>query len=180
MKILKTVGKYTYELTPIKTLDSQSNLIIGKYCSISSGVTVFLGAEHRTDWITTFAFGHREHKTFPKCGENINWTESNGDVIIGNDVWIGRNVTIMSGIKIGDGAVIAANAHVVSNVKPYAVVGGNPAVFYYSRFNADVIKKLLELKWWDLDDTIINEISPLLCSNNFDLLFETCEKLKNG
>jgi len=63
--------------------------------------------------------------------------------------------------------------------KPYSVVGGNPASFYYFRFNQDIIKKLLELKWWDLDDNIINQIIPLLCSNNFDNLFETCEKLKN-
>ena len=51
--------------------------------------------------------------------------DTNGDVIIGNDVWICENVTIMSGINIGDGAIIANNSHVVKNVDPYSIVGGN-------------------------------------------------------
>ena len=53
--------------------------------------------------------------------------QSNGDVIIGNDVWIGYGSTIMSGVKIGDGAVIAAGSLVVKDVDPYTIVGGNPA-----------------------------------------------------
>ena len=53
---------------------------------------------------------------------------------IGNDVWIGSNVTIMSGVTIGDGAVIANNSHVVKNIDPYSIVGGNPAKFIKFRF----------------------------------------------
>ncbi|MFN8364967.1 MAG: hypothetical protein U0T78_06970 [Cloacibacterium normanense] len=34
---------------------------------------------------------------------------------------------MMAGVKIGDGAIIATNATVVSDVKPYTIVGGNPA-----------------------------------------------------
>ena len=33
----------------------------------------------------------------------------------------------MSGITIGDGAVIANSSHVIKNVEPYSLVGGNPA-----------------------------------------------------
>ncbi len=78
----------------------------------------------------------------------------------------------MSGVKIGDGAIISANSHVVSDVKPYSIVGGNPAKFYYFRHDEETIKKLLILKWWNMDDNIINEIVPLLCSNNLDELFK--------
>ena len=52
---------------------------------------------------------------------------SKGSVRIGNNVWIGDKATILPGVSIGDGAVIAANAVVTKDVKPYTVVGGNPA-----------------------------------------------------
>ena len=89
-------------------------------------------------------------------------------MIIGNDVWISANVTIMSGITIGDGAVIAHNSHVVKNVEPYSVIGGNPAKLIKYRFTPEQIEKLLEIKWWNWDDEKINEFTPLLCNNNID------------
>lgn len=52
---------------------------------------------------------------------------SKGEVNIGDNVWIGDKVTILPGVHIGDGAVIGANAVVVKDVRPYTVVGGNPA-----------------------------------------------------
>jgi hypothetical protein len=87
-------------------------------------------------------------------------------VCIGNDVWIGENVTIMSGVKIGDGAVLAANSHVVKDVLPYSIVGGNPATLIRMRFEDSIIEQLINLKWWDLEDAVINELSTILCSNN--------------
>ena len=68
--------------------------------------------------------------------------QPNYDVIIGNDVWIGSNVTIMSGVTIGDGVVIANNSHVVKNVEPYSLVGGNPAKLIKYRFSQEQIKNL--------------------------------------
>jgi len=48
-------------------------------------------------------------------------------VIIGNHVWIGQGAMIMKGVTIGDGAIIGAGAWIVTNVKPKAVVMGDPA-----------------------------------------------------
>lgn len=172
------VGKYTYGSENIKVRwGGQAELRIGKFCSIADNVTVWLGGNHRIDWITTYPFGSVNTNIFSNpIGE---WhPKTNGDVIIGNDVWIGANVTIMSGVKIGDGAVIANGSHVVESVKPYSIVGGNPAKFYYFRFTKEIIDKLLDFKWWDLADEEINKISPLLCSNNFDDLFEQCKKFR--
>lgn len=42
-------------------------------------------------------------------------------VVISDSVWIGRNVCIVSGVTIGEGAVG------IRDVRPCAVVGGNPA-----------------------------------------------------
>jgi hypothetical protein len=35
-----------------------AKLVVGKFCSIASGVTIYLGGNHRHDWVTTYPFGH--------------------------------------------------------------------------------------------------------------------------
>ena len=45
----------------------------------------------------------------------------------------------MSGVTIGDGVVIANNSHVVKNVEPYSLIGGNPAKLIKKRFTEEQI-----------------------------------------
>ncbi|OIP58218.1 MAG: hypothetical protein COX79_00095 [Candidatus Levybacteria bacterium CG_4_10_14_0_2_um_filter_36_16] len=71
------------------------------------------------------------------------------EVVIGNDVWIGMRSIIMSGVTIGDGVVIGANAVVTKDVEPFTIVGGVPAKFIRKRFDDQIIKKLVKIKWWD-------------------------------
>ena len=60
------------------------------------------------------------------------WPEgTNGSFVCG----IANNVTIMSGVWIGDCSVIACNNHVIKDVEPYSIVGGNPAKFIKYRFS---------------------------------------------
>lgn len=84
----------------------------------------------------------------------------------------------MSGVTIGDGAVIANNSHVVKDIEPYSIVGGNPAKLIKYRFTSYQIEKLLEIKWWDWDDKKINKYTHLLCSNNIEEFIDTV--LTNG
>jgi len=49
-------------------------------------------------------------------------------IAIGDDVWIGTGVTVLAGVTIGDGAVVGAGSVVSSDVHPYAVMSGVPAV----------------------------------------------------
>jgi acetyltransferase-like isoleucine patch superfamily enzyme len=136
---------------------------IGKFCSIADRVKVFLGGDHKVNWTSTFP--HRSQ------------TGTKGDIVIGNDVWLSHGVTIMSGVKIGDGAIVAANSHVVKNVEPYTIVGGNPARYIKHRFNGQIIDLLLELKWWDLPDQSINEMHDFLCDEpNYEKLLELVTK----
>jgi acetyltransferase-like isoleucine patch superfamily enzyme len=170
---MKEVGGNTYGHDGIKIIgghDEGTKLIIGKFCSIAEGVTVFLGANHRVDWFTTFPFGHTRESVFSKVKKDHGHPSSKGDIIIGNDVWVATNAVIMSGVKIGDGAVIAAYSIVTKDVPPYTIVAGNPAKQIRKRFNDDVINKLLELKWWDKSESEINEISDILCSNDIEKL----------
>lgn len=169
------VGKYTYGHDNIETFwegdpPNNAKLVIGSFCSIGGRIKIYCGGNHRVDWITTYPFGHISRDIFNRF-DGVGHPKTNGDVIIGNDVWIGADSTIMSGIKIGDGAVIAANSHVVKDVEPYTMVGGNPARVIKKRLPEPIIDKLLKLKWWELDDNTINEISPLLCSGDYEKLF---------
>ena len=138
---------------------------LGKYCSVADNVKVFLGGDHRVDWITTFPFNGA--------------STTKGDIHIGNDVWLSHGVTIMSGVTIGDGAIIAANSHVVKDVAPYAIHGGNPAKFIRYRFENEIITLLMELKWWDLPENVVSEIQKDLTGPpNADTIRSWIEKYR--
>jgi len=122
----------------------------GKYCSVADRVKVFLGGDHMVNWTSTYPFNRA--------------STTKGDIHIGNDVWLSHGVTIMSGVTIGDGAIVAANSHVVKNIEPYTINGGNPAKYIRHRFDGTVTDLLLKLKWWDLPDEVIEEIKPILCA----------------
>lgn len=169
-----TKAKYTYGENNIKLCEDPTGkykLTIGSFCSIAGFVEVWVGGYHNTNWATTYPFGHINQNVFNSFS-GIDHPRSKGDVTIGNDVWIAENVVIMSGVTVGDGAILANNSHIIKDVEPYSIVGGNPAKLIKKRFSDDQISKLLKLKWWNLDDKIINEIIPLLCSANLDPLFK--------
>ena len=160
-------GKYTYGTPTVYWKNDNAKLIVGNFCSIATNVKIYLGGNHRTDWVTTYPFGYMHEITFNNF-DGVGHPSTKGDIIIGNDVWIGDNVTIMSGVTIGDGAVIANNSHVVKNVEPYSLVGGNPAKLIKYRFTQEQIAKLLEIKWWYWDDEKINNFTPILCNDNIE------------
>jgi chloramphenicol O-acetyltransferase type B len=161
-----SIGRFTYgyEKMSIKQWGEGASLKIGSFCSLADNLTILLGGNHRVDWATTFPFGHIFKDDLG--GEEIyGHPVTNGDVVIGNDVWVGRNTTIMSGVNVGDGAVIAANSTVVKNIGVYEIWGGNPARFIRSRFDDEIIQKLLSLKWWDWEIASIRKVAPLLSQN---------------
>lgn len=124
----------------------------------------FLGGDHRVDWVTTFPFN-----VLWEDAKNITGhPKTKGDVLIGNDVWIATESIIMSGVNIGDGAVIGARAVVTKNVPPYTIVAGNPAVVVKQRFDDNTINQLLEIKWWNWDESRIKKALPLLLNNDIE------------
>ena len=162
------IGRGPYGKPKILEWGEGATLQIGSFCSISAGVQIFLGGEHRVDWVTTYPF-------------NILWEEahhitghpkSKGDVHIGNDVWIGREAIIMSGVTIGDGAVIGARTVVTKDVPPYVIVAGNPASIIRKRFDDKIINRLLEIQWWSWEDSRIKKVLPMLLNNEIDVFLE--------
>lgn len=175
---MSIAGKYTYRQPNLHWHNDNAQFKIGNFCSVAENVHVYLGGNHRTDWVTTFPFGHIHQNVFNSFN-GAGHPSTKGDVVVGNDVWIGSGVTIMSGVTIGDGAVIANNSHVVKNVEPYSLVGGNPAKIIKYRFTPEQIDKLLEIKWWYWDDEKINKFAPLLCSN-VDEFIKSVYTIDNG
>lgn len=132
---------------------NHDRLIIGKFCSIACGTKfLFNSANHALDSLSTYPFPlfSEEWGLEPK---NVaeSW-DNKGDIIIGNDVWIGFEAVILAGVTIGDGAIVGARAVVTKDVAPYTIVGGVPAKPIRKRFDAQTIKALLEIRWWDWDE----------------------------
>ena len=156
------VGEHTYGANNIRVYDWNQNteVKIGKFCSIAENITILLGGEHETKFGSTYPFGTGV-STFSdiKC-DGV--TKTNGDGIIGNDVWIGNGVTIMSGVTISDGAVIAANSHVVKDVGPYEIWGGNPARLIKQRFSQNIINAMIDIQWWNYDVDKVRSIVHIL------------------
>jgi acetyltransferase-like isoleucine patch superfamily enzyme len=157
------VGAYSYGRPKVRFAETGSRLSVGRYCSIADRVEIFLGGNHRTEWVTTYPFDNLPGlwKAQPPPGGSH---ATRGDVTIGNDVWIGSGAVILSGVTIGDGAVIGAQAVVSRDIPAYAVAAGNPAQVLRLRFEPAIVAGLLETAWWELPRAEVEGLIPLLQS----------------
>ena len=165
-KELYEVGRGTYGDPSVRHYGESTTLKVGRYCSIAINVTIFLGGNHRTDWITTYPFS-----VFRKSARHIEGhPASKGDVIIGHDVWIGEGAVIMSGVHIGNGAVIGASSVVARDVPSYGIVAGNPARLIRMRFTDEEISILQALAWWNWGDAKLDSAMPHLMNGDVSAL----------
>lgn len=156
------IGRGTYGSPEILTWGNDGALKIGAFCSIAPGVKIFLGGEHRVDWVTTYPFNVLLDEASGIQGH----PHTKGDVTIGNDVWIAADAVILSGVTIGDGAVVGTGSVVTRDIEPYAIHAGNPATLIRKRFDDGTIAKLLDLQWWNLPDDKIRQLIPLLLDSD--------------
>lgn len=148
---------------------------IGRYCAISWDVTI--GADqHPTNRVSGSAAFFQ--KRFGLVENDI----SKGEVLttnIGNDVLIGCNSVIKSGVNVGTGAIIGSGAVVISDVKPYEIVGGVPAKHIGWRFEEEIREKLLKSEWWNWDDETVRKNIKLFHNDDIDSIIEEFVAINN-
>jgi acetyltransferase-like isoleucine patch superfamily enzyme len=140
------IGKYSY----VNSGMLWGNISIGRFCSIGDNV-IIAPVEHPATYFSTY-------DDFYKNTGYYRRDLPQRRTIIGNDVWIGANVLVKRGVRVEDGAVIAAGAVVVKDVPAYSVVGGAPANVIKYRFDEDQIRKLVQLKWWNLSEDVLKNL----------------------
>lgn len=156
------MGRHSYGQPEVLKFGEPTALVIGSFCSIAKNVRIFLGGNHRTDWLTTYPFPAR----WPSARTFSGHPHSRGDVVIGHDVWIAYGATIMSGVTIGNGAVVGAFAVVTRDIPPYVIVAGNPARPVRSRFSETDIATLEAIAWWNWPDDKIERAMPILLAQD--------------
>lgn len=150
-----SIGAHSY----IANNTDIENAEIGKYCSIADHCRIGMSG-HSLSYLSTSPIFTQTINGLQDCWIDKDVFEHKSEeerVFLGNDVWVGSHVLINGGVTVGHGAVIGAGAVVVKDVPPYAIVGGVPAKVIRYRFSPEVIKKLLELQWWNLPDETLKE-----------------------
>ena len=162
------VGKKTYGVLSVTDFSpADTKLRIGSYCSIAPNVRFLLGGEHQIKSISTYPFKVMSFGDAREAG-------SKGDIVVKDDVWICDGAIICSGVTVGQGAIIAAGSVVTKDVEPYAIVGGNPALFIKWRFDEECRKRLCQMDIVKLFDSFTKEDMPLIYE---DLTEEVLDKL---
>jgi virginiamycin A acetyltransferase len=164
------IGRYSYiDKVNVGTIDTRSRIVIGDFTSIAWDVTFFLRTNHHVEWITTYPY--EWFPWDPSVPRPPDPHANNRDhVHVGSDVWIGKGVSVLPGITIADGAVIAADTVVTKDVRPFAVVAGNPGKEVKRRFDEETIEFLLRTKWWSLPLDIIIKNCAIICSSDIPAL----------
>ena len=158
------IGKYSYIGNNSFVCDTD----IGNFTSISTDCYIG-GTTHPIDWVSTSPVFHKHENIMKK-----NFARHEFDIFkrttIGNDVWIGNRVMIKAGVTIADGAVIGMGSVVTKDVGPYEIWVGNPARCVKKRFNEEIINQLIDIKWWDMENSDISKYSEYY--NNPNLFLE--------
>ncbi|MCP4650696.1 MAG: antibiotic acetyltransferase [PVC group bacterium] len=163
------INSYIGEHTIVQKNTTIFNSEIGKFCGIAARCSVGQG-RHQTTFVSSHPAFHSNQEILVKSFHEESDKVISKRTCIGHDTYIGENAMIMDGIKVGIGAVIGMGAVVIEDVPDYAIVFGNPARIYKYRFEKEIIKKLLETKWWDMPVEFFEKNGK--CFNNPETFFK--------
>lgn len=138
-------GKGTYDNGAKVWRWTNTNLIIGKFCSIAYDVNFIVDEGfHKSSKITSYPFINDKNKSQYKLEiiqkEGIN---------VGNDVWIGMGAFIIPGVCIGNGVTIAANTVVTQDIPDYVVVAGSPGKIIKHKMSDHQKILMNKIAWWN-------------------------------
>jgi acetyltransferase-like isoleucine patch superfamily enzyme len=169
------LGRFTY----IQYGSNISNTNIGRFCCIGPNVLIAHG-EHPTGLLSMHPLFYESSyiREIPSLTERPLFN-SHKEVNIGSDVWIGANCYIRDGVTIGDGAVIGTGAVVTKDIPPYSIAVGIPATIIKMRYDEELVKNLLEVKWWNWEISRIFENKEFF-QNKFtqEILERMCKGIK--
>ncbi|PHM17957.1 MAG: hypothetical protein CJD30_04145 [Sulfuricurvum sp. PD_MW2] len=159
--VLRSVlEKYTY----VQSHSVINNAHIGPFCSIAANVHIGL-ASHPIDGVSSSPVFYDASQPLPHFfTKSVSPADNTPKTTIHADVWIGQGAMIKAGITIGVGAVIGAGAVVTRDVESYSVVGGIPAREIKKRFDEETIERLLISRWWELEETKLEQLTPLFAT----------------
>jgi len=148
-------GTFVADLSILSGIDGierghyRHSVHIGNYCSLAGGLLFILDQDHPITHILVGGHGG----ILPVLDPD----RAKGEINLQNDVWVGYGVTVMNGVRIHNGACVAAGSHVVKDVPPYTVVGGNPAQVIRQRFPDKQIADLLQISWWNWSEELLSQ-----------------------
>ncbi len=123
------VGSYSYILLQ----NPDSNIRIGRNCSISSFFSIVTGNR-----VADQDFERAGGTSSPSVKHTI------GEVVIKDNVWIATKVSIVDYVTIHENAVIGAHSVVSRDIPPHSIADGVPAkvVKFKSHLSDDEVEKL--------------------------------------
>ena len=150
------VGRFSY----LQEGTSAFRTVIGNFCSIGANVQIGY-PDHPMNLVSTSPIFYDSSHPLPIAFASISPTLLPEErTIIESDVWIGSGTFIKAGVKIGTGCVIGAGSIVTKDVKPYSINAGNPCKFIRDRFDLDLVERLLNSNWWNMETSEIELLAP--------------------
>jgi acetyltransferase-like isoleucine patch superfamily enzyme len=125
------VGDRTFINTATKLICVES-IVIGSDVTIAWGCTLYDHNSHSLDWKVR-ASDHARLMENAQAGRGLvadkDWEGVKARrITIEDKAWLGFGVTVLNGVTIGEGAIVSAMSVVRTDVEPWTVVAGNPAV----------------------------------------------------
>jgi galactoside O-acetyltransferase len=112
-------------------LISVNSIEIGNDVSIAWDCLLYDHSSHSTKWSERMNDTEQEYQDLlngTNSIKNKNWdVVESAPIKICDKVWIGTGCKVLKGVTIGEGAVVSAGSVVTQDVKPWTLVGGNPA-----------------------------------------------------
>jgi|AraplaDrversion2_2_1032049.scaffolds.fasta_scaffold00768_30 acetyltransferase-like isoleucine patch superfamily enzyme len=132
---------------------TQQNLCIGRFVAGGSRLRFVLNGQHEMRTISTYMFS-----VLGMGLRNVSPPQY-ADTVIKNDVWIGDETMILGGSIVENGCVIGARSLLPPNFRsePYGIYVGSPARLVRFRFSEKVRAALLDLAWWEMPLSWIQE-----------------------